>query len=143
MEIWLYAILIILTVLLFALMLLFNRQKNLLEQWHTKMDKRLGALEKEEQELRKELATLKEGFSPLTQILREMREIKGHLNRASKIQDEDAPYRQAEWLVAKGADAKQIAKETGISYAEAQLLAHLKGQALPSPDLDSDSLSEG
>jgi predicted RNase H-like nuclease (RuvC/YqgF family) len=143
MEIWLYAILIILTVLLFALMLLFNRQKNLLEQWHAKMDKRLGALEKEEQELHKELAALKEGFSPLAQILREMREIKGHLNRASKIQDEDAPYRQAEWLLAKGADAKQIAKETGISYAEAQLLARLKGQALPSPDLDSDSLSEG
>jgi chaperonin cofactor prefoldin len=143
MEIWLYAILMMLTVLLFALMLLFNRQKKLLEQWHNKMDKRLGALEKEEQELRKELAALKEGLAPLAQIPKEIREIKGHLNRTSTIQDEDAPYRQAEWLVAKGADAKQIAKETGISYAEAQLLARLKGQALPSPDLDSDRLSDG
>jgi len=117
--------------------------KSLLEQWHAKTDKRLGALEKEEHELRKELDALKEGFSPLVQILKEIREIKGHLNRTSTIQDEDAPYRQAEWLVAKGADPKQIAKETGISYAEAQLLARLKGQALPSPDLDSDRLSEG
>lgn len=143
MEQWVYLMILagILVLAWFSLVFLLNRQKALLEQLTAQVDKRLGALEKHYNDLLKEIPSIKEGLVPVTQTLREIREIKGNMTRIGVSQD-DAPYRQAEWLVAKGADAKQIAKETGLSYAEAQLLARLKGQAPLPPELDSEGSSE-
>jgi cell division protein FtsB len=125
----------------FSLVVLLNRQKALLEQLVAQVNKRLGVLEKHYNDLQKEISSIKEGLAPVTQTLKEIREIKGNMTRIGVSQD-DAPYRQAEWLVAKGADAKQVAKETGLSYAEAQLLARLKGQAPLQSKLDSEVPSE-